>query len=139
MSRILLLCALSLVIGRAFGQDIINSATFRKHPTNPRCFVYKGKPIVLVTATEHYGAVLNSQFDYIPYLDELSRNALNLSRTFTFYRELEDSIPPLGYTNTLAPRPGKEMMPWKRIGPGKANDGGLKFDLNQWDPAYFTR
>ncbi len=31
--------------------------------------LYKGKPIVLITATEHYGAVLNGQFDYVPYLD----------------------------------------------------------------------
>jgi hypothetical protein len=139
MPKILLLCFLSLVISKVVGQDAAAGATFRRHPSNPRCFVYKGKPIVLVTATEHYGAVLNRQFDYVPYLDELARNALNLSRTFTFYRELEDSIPPLGYTNTLAPRPGQEVMPWKRTGPGNANDGGLKFDLNQWDPAYFTR
>ena len=30
-------------------------------------------------------------------------------------------------------------MPWKRSGPGQAMDGGLKFDLTYWDPAYFTR
>jgi hypothetical protein len=134
MPKTLLIYLVYFIAVNAFGQD-----TFRRHPTNPRCFLYKGRPIVLVTATEHYGAVLNRQFDYIPYFDELARNALNLSRTFTFYRELEDSIPPLGYTNTLAPRPGQEAMPWKRTGPGKANDGGLKFDLSQWDPAYFTR
>ncbi len=97
----------------ALGQNTPDNATFRRHPNNPRCFLYKGQLIVLVTATEHYGAVLNGQFDFIPYLDELARNGLNLSRTFTFYRELEDSIPPLGYTNTLAPRPGHEVMPWK--------------------------
>ncbi|MCI0724216.1 MAG: hypothetical protein L0338_35430, partial [Acidobacteria bacterium] len=139
MRKILFLFVLSWVIGEAAGEGALTGATFRRHPSNPRCFLYKGKPIVLVTATEHYGAVLNGQFDCLPYLDELARNELNLSRTFTFYRELEDSIPPLGCTNTLAPRPGKEVMPWKRTGPGKAKDGGLKFDLNQWEPAYFTR
>src|SRR4029450_13129846 len=121
------LCLVWLLLSNARGQNTENGATFWRHPSNPRCFIYKGKPIVLITATEHYGAVLNGQFDYIPYLDELARNGLNLSRTFTLYRELEDSIPPLGYTNTLAPRPGQEMMPWKRTGPGKANDGRLKF------------
>ncbi len=30
-------------------------------------------------------------------------------------------------------------MPFKRAGPGKANDGGLKFDLQQFDEAFFQR
>jgi hypothetical protein len=30
-------------------------------------------------------------------------------------------------------------FPWMRTGPGKATDGGLKFDLTKFDPAYFTR
>ena len=139
MAKILSLCVLYFVLSNGLGQNTPNDATFRRHPSNPRCFLYKGKPIVLITATEHYGAVLNGQFDYVPYLDELARNRLNLSRTFTFYRELEDSIPPLGHANTLAPRRGQEVMPWGRTGPGNANDGGLKFDLDQWNPAYFTR
>src|SRR5574341_1036541 len=113
--------------------------TFSLCPGNPRCLLYRGAPVVLITATEHYGAVLNGDFDFIPYLDELARNRLNLSRLFTFYRELASSIPPLDYANTLAPRPGREVMPWKRTGPGKAHDGGLKFDLTQWNPEYFAR
>ena len=138
MWKTILMCWLCSVVGQATAAAD-SGATFRRHPHNPGCFLYKGKPIVLVTATEHYGAVLNGQFNYIPYLDELTRNGLNLSRIFTFYRELEDSIPPLGYTNTLAPRPGQEVMPWKRTGPGRARDGGLKFDLDHWNPSYFAR
>ena len=139
MWRTILICCLSLVIDPRVTASQDSGATFRRSPDNTAFFLYKGKPVVLVTATEHYGAVLNGQFDYIPYLDELARNHLNLSRAFTFYRELEDSIPPLGFANTLAPRPGHEVMPWKRTGPGKARDGGLKFDLDQWNPAYFAR
>ena len=30
-------------------------------------------------------------------------------------------------------------FPWKRTGPGNATDGQPKFDLAQFDPAYFTR
>ncbi len=30
-------------------------------------------------------------------------------------------------------------QPWQRTGPGKATDGGLKFDLTQFDQAYFDR
>ncbi len=30
-------------------------------------------------------------------------------------------------------------QPWRRTGPGNATDGGLKFDLTQFDQAYFDR
>lgn len=30
-------------------------------------------------------------------------------------------------------------MPWLRTGPGKASDGGMKFDLTKFDPNYFDR
>ena len=113
--------------------------TLTLHPHNPRCLLYRDKPIALITATEHYGAVLNGDYDYVTYLDELARHGLNLSRTFTFYREREGSIGSLGYANTLAPRPEREVLPWKRTGPGKAPDGRLKFDLTQWDADYFAR
>ena len=38
------------------------------HPQNPHYFLYKGKPAVLITSAEHYGAVLNADFDYKKYL-----------------------------------------------------------------------
>jgi hypothetical protein len=40
-------------------------------PENPHYFLYKNKPTVLITSGEHYGAVLNTDFDYTIYLDEL--------------------------------------------------------------------
>jgi hypothetical protein len=30
-------------------------------------------------------------------------------------------------------------LPWLRTGPGKATDGGLKFDLTRFDPSFFER
>ena len=41
------------------------------HPDNPHYFLFRGRPTVLVGSTEHYGAVLNLDFDYVRYLDEL--------------------------------------------------------------------
>ncbi len=41
------------------------------HPANPHYLLFRGKPTVLISSTEHYGAVLNADFDAIPYLDEL--------------------------------------------------------------------
>jgi hypothetical protein len=45
------------------------------HPDNPRYFLFRGKPTVLVTSGEHYGAVLNLDFDYVRYLDALAKAA----------------------------------------------------------------
>jgi hypothetical protein len=53
------------------------------HPENPHYFLFRGRPTVLVGSTEHYGAVLNRDFDYVRYLDELHARGLNLTRTFS--------------------------------------------------------
>jgi hypothetical protein len=108
------------------------------HPDNPHYLLLRGKPVVLVTSGEHYGAVLNGDFDYEPYLDELQSHGLNLTRTFTgVYCE-----PPGAFNiarNTLAPAAGKLLCPFARSDqPGYAN-GGNRFDLTRWDEAYFRR
>jgi len=108
------------------------------HPDNPHYFLFRGKPAILIGSTEHYGAVLNLDFDYIPYLDELARHNLNLTRTFSgIYVEPQGAF---GIEkNTLAPATGRYCCPWARSSqPGYAN-GGNKFDLDQWDEAYFER
>jgi hypothetical protein len=53
------------------------------HPKNPHYFLFRGKPAILVTSQEHYGAVLNLDFDYRKYLATLAGDGLNLTRTFT--------------------------------------------------------
>src|SRR5262249_784924 len=63
------------------------------HPENPHYLLFRGKPTVLVTSGEHYGAVLNLDFDYLKYLDELKSCGLNLTRTFSgTYHELPSSF-----------------------------------------------
>ncbi|HLF95061.1 MAG TPA: cellulase family glycosylhydrolase, partial [Planctomycetota bacterium] len=110
----------------------------RLHPANPHYFEFRGQPTVLITSGEHYGAVINLDFNYIPYLNELQSKGLNNTRTWVGpYCESPNDfgIP----KNTLAPAPGRLIAPWARSGtPGYAN-GGNKFDLTQWDAAYFTR
>lgn len=110
------------------------------HPDNPHYFLFRGKPTVLITSAEHYGAALNLDFDYIPYLDELQARGFNLTRIFSGdYIEGEKSIVGVEGENTLAPRPGRFIAPWARSStPGYAN-GGHKFDLTKFDPAYFAR
>ncbi len=57
--------------------------TIRLHTENPHYFYYKDKPTILITSAEHYGAVVNTEFDYVTYLNELESKGLNLTRTFT--------------------------------------------------------
>src|SRR5260370_2463468 len=65
----------------------------RLHPANPHYFLFRGRPTILITSGEHYGAVLNRNFNYVRYLDELHRCGLNLTRTFSAcYRELPGSF-----------------------------------------------
>jgi hypothetical protein len=117
------------------------SGVLALHPTNPRYFLWRGKPTVLVGSGEHYGAVLNRAFDYVKYLDTLQRCGLNHTRLFTgLYVEdnaqLRDG-PQAG--NTLDPAPGQLLCPFARSEtPGYPN-GGNKFDLKRWDQAYFAR
>src|SRR2546427_1195729 len=60
----------------------------RLHPDNPHYFLWRGKPTVLITAGEHYGAAMNLDFDYASYLDGLKANGFNLTRVFSgSYRE----------------------------------------------------
>jgi hypothetical protein len=108
------------------------------HPDNPHYFLWRGKPTVLITSGEHYGAVLNRAFDYKKYLKTLESYGFNLTRTFSgAYCE------PIGafkiQNNTLAPAKDQLICPWARSKiPGYAN-GGNKFDLTKWDRTYFKR
>jgi hypothetical protein len=109
------------------------------HPDNPRYFLWRGEPTILITSGEHYGAVLNSEFDFETYLSTLQRDGLNYTRIFSGGAYVE----PLGAfnipRNTLAPDGVKFLAPWARSQePGYAG-GGNKFDLERWDPAYFNR
>src|SRR5688572_12032348 len=59
------------------------AAPLRPHDKNPRYLEFRGKPTVLITAGEHYGAVMNQDFDYIASLDELARFRFNQTRLFS--------------------------------------------------------
>jgi len=103
-------------------------------PENPHYFLYHGKPVVLITSGEHYGAVINLDFDYNIYLNTLKSDGLNLTRTFSgAYVESSTSF---NIThNTLAPASDRFICPWQRV----SDRQSYKFDLSKWDPAYFRR
>ena len=107
------------------------------HPENPHYFLFRGKPTVLITSGEHYGAVQNLEFDYRRYLDALAAEGLNHTRLFVgVYRELPDEWWPM---NSLGPEPGQYVCPFGRSEVPGARDGGNKFDLDTWDEVFFGR
>ncbi len=110
----------------------------RLHPENSHYFEWRGEPTILITSAEHYGAVLNRDFDYKLYLAALERYGFNLTRVFSgSYCE-----PPGAFgiaNNTLAPAEGRLLCPWARSDVSGYSGGGNKFDLNRWDRAYFDR
>jgi hypothetical protein len=95
------------------------------HPENPHYFLFRGKPTVLIGSTEHYGAVLNLDFNYVTYLDELAAKNLNVTRTFSgIYHEPQGAF---GIEkNTLAPAKGKLICPWARSDQSGFLNGGNK-------------
>jgi len=121
------------------GTTLAAPPAIQLHPDNPHYFLWRGKPTVLITSGEHYGAVLNLDFDYTRYLDTLSHDKLNLTRTWTGGPYIEPASAFGIAHNTLAPAEGRFLAPWARSStPGYAG-GGNKFDLNAWNPAYFRR
>jgi hypothetical protein len=133
-AALLLSLSLTAAVGRADGPP----APIRVHPKNPRYFEWRGKPRVLITSAEHYGAVLNRDFDFRKYLDTLAHEGMNYTRLFT-----GTYVEPVGAfgieRNTLAPASGRFLAPWARSArPGYAG-GGNKFDLDRFDPEYLAR
>ena len=117
------------------------AAPIALHPDNPHYFQWRGRPTILITSAEHYGAVMNLDFDYRKYLDTLAADGMNYTRVFSgAYVEPEGAFKIA--RNTLAPRPGRYLAPWPRISqpaPSGVEGPGNKFDLSRWDDAYFAR
>jgi hypothetical protein len=106
---------------------------------NPHYFCYQGSPLVLITSDQHYGAVINADFDYVAYLDKLASKGMNFTRIYPgAYIEKENE-----YTagNPLGPANGRQILPWARTTTPGAHPvlGGYQYDLDQWDTSYFDR
>lgn len=133
MNKLFLFFGLFFLLGlNGFAQPV------SLHPENPHYLLYKGEPKILVTSAEHYGAVLNSGFDFKKYLQTMHDEGMNYTRIFTgSYVEIPGSF---GIqNNTLAPQVGSFLTPWKRVEEAGLYKGEKKLDLNQWNPEYFKR
>lgn len=106
---------------------------------NPHYFLFQGKTVALITSGEHYGAVMNADFDYRKYLQTLAINGFNYTRLFGgSYVE----VPAKSFgilRNDLAPAAGRFIAPWARSDMPGYSGGGNKIDLDQWNADYFAR
>ena len=107
------------------------------HPDNPHYYLLHGRPTILITSTEHYGAVVNLDFDYIAYLNELKAYGLNYTRIWP--GAVLEMVGEFVKGNTMGPRPRRMIVPWARSSEPGYLYGGNKFDLDKWNPEFFTR
>ena len=111
--------------------SLASTPTVRLCTDNPRYLEYQGEPVILITSAEHYGAVLNLDFDYKTYLATLGEEGFNYTRIFTgTYFEPVENIFNIR-NNTLAPDPDRFLAPWFK-------ENG-KYDLERFNPEYFNR
>jgi hypothetical protein len=105
-------------------------------PENPKNLMFRGKPLLLISASEHYGSVINRSFDFEKYLNDAAQHKMTMTRTFLLYRELQSARNP---SSPCKPESPDYISPFVRTGPGKAMDGEPTYDLDQWNPEYFER
>lgn len=109
----------------------------RIHPTNPRYFCDEtGRPVFLTGSHtwanfQDIGEEGAAPFDYHAYLDFLQDHHHNFFRLWVW--EQAERAP------WTADRIFFSPLPYQRTGPGLANDGKPKFDLDAWNPEYFAR
>ncbi|HTQ53341.1 MAG TPA: hypothetical protein VMI94_02710 [Bryobacteraceae bacterium] len=122
---------LLLSVAVAAGFSLAAAGPIRLDPKNPHYFLFHGKTVALITSGEHYGAVMNADFDYRRYLATLESEGMNYTRLFGgSYRE----VPAQSFgikRNTLAPAPGRYIAPWALRGD--------RYDLDRWNPEYIQR
>ena len=124
-----------LMVGGCAGQE----PAIRLHTQNPHYFLFQGKAVTLITSGEHYGAVFNADFDYRRYLEALAAGGMNYTRLFGgSYVEVPGKSFGIA-RNDLAPARGRFVAPWARSESAGYAGGGNKFDLEKWNPEYFTR
>jgi len=129
--------ALIALISAATTLPILAADPIKTCPSNPHYFYFNGAPILLITSAEHYGAVINKDFDYKRYLDALKSHQLNYTRIYP--GAMFEPEGKFMQGNTLGPKPGSLIVSWSRSKTPGYRLGGNRFDLDHWDGTYFER
>jgi len=128
---VLVLLTVSHIALADSGKPAAAAGPLRVHPTNPRYFADPNGRAVYLTGSHTWQSLqdgilagyttVTQPFDYAAYLNLLQTNHHNFIRLWRW--ELTTHEP----------------QPWQRTGPGQGPDGKLKFDLRQFNQAYFDR
>jgi len=119
------------------GAPAAGGSPIQVHPANPHYYLFRGRPTVLITSAEHYGAVVNMDFDYATYLKALAAYGLNYTRIWP--GGCLEAVGEFYSGNTVGPRPSRTIVPWARSNVPSCVYGGNKYDLDKWNPAFFAR
>jgi hypothetical protein len=131
LNHLLIFLAAAVLPGWIYAQEA--HAPLSLHPQNHHYFIFRGKPTVLITSGEHYGAVMNADFNYSLYLETIQKEGFNYTRIFIGpYSEMGSDQFGIS-NNTMNPKPGKWITPWIK------DQATQLYDLNQWNPVFFER
>ncbi|MBM3234848.1 hypothetical protein FJZ31_00980 [Candidatus Poribacteria bacterium] len=110
------------------------------HPDNPRYFIDGSGKVVYLTGSHTWGNLQDygetnppPVFDYTGYLDFMQQHNHNFMRMWMW--ESPHAKDKAGSVDNYYTQP----MHYERTGPGKANDGGPKFDITKFNQQYFDR
>ncbi len=93
------------------------------HPDNPKYFLFRDRPLALVTASEHYGSVVNRAFDFERYLADAADKHQTLTRTFLLFREQQSLAQSQFADQARVARLRRAVAArWARQGPGRRAD-----------------
>jgi hypothetical protein len=116
----------------------------RVHPENRRYFTDGSGKAIYLTGSHTWSNLVDMgptdpppRFDFDAYLEFLERYGHNFIRMWTWESTTWDTR---GNGRWRKDKPHHAApQPWARTGPGLARDGKPKFDLTQFNPAYFRR
>jgi hypothetical protein len=101
----------------------------RIHPQYSHYFQTPDDKPLLLVGDYTWGTFSDVDFDYKTQFAALQANGLNFARVWLWWGA--EQFPP--------PDDNLHIEPFLRPGPGKANDGRPKYDLSQFNPAFFER
>jgi len=110
---------------------VMNGQTLKLYDKNPNYLEYKGEPLLIISASEHYGSVFNLDFDYLRHLETLKSSGLNFAKFFMgLWRLPEKNVFHITESSFIT-REGRHATPFAEI--------NGKYDLSKWNPVFFDR
>lgn len=95
----------------------------------------KGKPLMLI-GDYTWGIFSDIDYDYIRFFDSLKSRGLNQARIWLWWgcEQFEEKNDTPEHASLIT-----HIEPYLREGPGIANDGKPKYNLDKFNPAFFAR